>query len=126
VNLFHALMVAAGGGMGALSRYWIAGVVSEWLDTRYPVGTAAVNLAGSMLIGVCYVCFFEREAMNDTARHLMMVGFLGGFTTFSTFSLDTVALLETGHFALALAYVLFTVLTCLAGTALAIYITRLF
>jgi CrcB protein len=96
--------VAVGGALGAVARY----VATEWIHARaglsFPWGTLAVNLTGSLLLGIAYGSF-ESLAVPPTLRPALTVGFLGAFTTFSTFSYETVVLLQNGQAGRALAYV---------------------
>jgi CrcB protein len=84
-----------------------------------------VNVAGSLLMGILYVLIVERGGLPEQARHLLMVGFLGAFTTFSTFSLDAISLWQNGGQTVALIYVISTVFSCLLAIIVAIWLTRL-
>lgn len=119
------LAVALGGALGAMGRFAVNAVIFPVFSDRFPLGTLIVNVVGSLLMGVCYVLIIERGVLPPELRNLLMVGFLGAFTTFSTFSLDTLALWQNGHLALAAAYVVLNVVLCLAGTLGAIVLTRL-
>ncbi|WP_372737876.1 fluoride efflux transporter CrcB [Neptunomonas sp.] len=119
------LAVATGGALGAASRYWLAGILNDKAD-RLPVGTLTCNILGSLLMGVLFVLIMEKARLSPELRPLLMVGFLGAFTTFSSFSLETVALLQEGHIMSALIYVLLSVLMCIAALSAGIWITRLF
>ena len=90
------------------------------------MSTLVVNVVGSALMGLCYVLIIERGVLPAEFRNLLMVGFLGAFTTFSSFSLDTLALWQNGQPVLAAAYVVLSVVLCLMGTLGAIFLTRLF
>ncbi len=119
------LMVAAGGALGAMGRFAVNAVMFPVMGGRFPIGTLVVNVVGSILMGLFYVLIIERGVLPAEFRNLVMVGFLGAFTTFSTFSLDSLALWQNGHLALAAAYVALNLLLCLAGTLGAITLTRL-
>lgn len=123
--MLHLVSVALGGALGALARYWVSGVLNNaaW---RLPLGTLTCNVAGSLLMGVLFVLVLERAKLSPELRPLLMVGFLGAFTTFSTFSLETVAMLMEGHVMSALIYVLLSVILCLVALYAGISITRLF
>lgn len=113
----------AGGGIGASLRY----ALSVWIDQRmlssFPWGTLMVNLIGSLLIGVLITVFEQRGLSSPALRLFWITGVLGGFTTFSTFSLETLHLLDAGRLSLALANVAGSVAVCVlaafAGIALA-------
>ena len=119
------LVVAAGGALGAMARFGVNLLVFPLLGNRFPLGILLVNVAGSVLMGVFYVLIIERGILPAALRDLLMVGFIGAFTTFSAFSLDTLALWQNGHLALAGAYVFLSIVLCLAGTLVAIVLTRL-
>ncbi|MAZ69967.1 fluoride efflux transporter CrcB [Porticoccus sp.] len=119
------LVVAAGGALGAMARFGINSLMFPLLGNRFPLGTLLVNVAGSVLMGVFYVLIIERGILPAALRDLLMVGFIGAFTTFSAFSLDTLALWQNGHLALAGTYVFLSIVLCLAGTLVAIVLTRL-
>ena len=119
------LAVALGGALGAMGRFAVNAAVFPLFAGRFPLGTLIVNVIGSILMGVCYVLIIERGVLPAEMRNLLMAGFLGAFTTFSTFSLDTLALWQNGHLALAAAYIALNIVLCLAGTAGAIVVTRL-
>lgn len=106
----NALLVFVGGGLGALLRYGVGLALPRADAAAFPTATLAVNLAGSLAIGVLAAALGEKDA----ARAFWLVGVLGGFTTFSTFSLDTLALVQAGRTGTALAYVLASVLGGLA------------
>ena len=99
------LAVAIGGAVGAMARYSVS-VVMVSLHPKFPVATLFVNVAGSFLIGVLYVLIVEKALLAPVWRHVLMIGFLGAFTTFSTFSIETLHLYQTGHWQLALIYLM--------------------
>ena len=109
----HILFIALGGAGGALARHWLASFVHASAQSHFPWGTMLVNVLGSFAIGVAYILIVERAAVHPDWRSVTMIGFLGAFTTFSTFSLETLALYENGQGGLAILYVTASVLTCL-------------
>ena len=121
----HLVLIALGGAGGALARHWMTALVQNTAAGQFPWGTLSVNLLGSLGIGVAYVLIMERALLHPDWRGAVMVGFLGAFTTFSAFSLETLALLENGRGGLALAYMLASVTTCLLAVWLAVGLTRL-
>ena len=119
------LAVALGGALGAMGRYGVNALVFALVGGRWPLGTLAVNVLGSIAMGIFYVLIVERHILPGPWREFLMIGMLGAFTTFSTFSLDSLSLWESGHVALALAYIVLSVVLCLGGALLAITLTRL-
>jgi CrcB protein len=122
----YLLFIALGGASGAVARYVIANWAHELWEGHVPVGTLLVNLVGSFAIGVVYVLIVEKQIIHQDWRGVLMVGFLGAFTTFSTFSLETIHLLEAGQLFHALGYMLMSVTFCVVAAGSAIYLTRLF
>ena len=109
------LAIAAGGACGALLRWWVAEGVYALAGRGFPFGILVVNVAGSLAIGVVYVVFFERLEVAPEWRAAVVVGLLGAFTTFSTFSMDTLLLIQQGDHAKAGMNVVLSVVLCIAG-----------
>ncbi len=103
--MFHILLVAIGGATGSVARYLAGIAMTRWLGMGFPWGTITVNIVGSFMIGLLTELLARRFSASMEMQMLLVVGFLGGFTTFSSFSLDTMALFERGESHLALAYV---------------------
>lgn len=123
----HSLLfIALGGALGALGRYGLANFIHGRLDWSFPLGTLCVNTVGSFFIGIMYVLIVEKLYLHPEWKSVLIVGFLGAFTTFSTFSLESVQLLGNGQAGTALAYMALSLVLCLGATASAIALTRLF
>jgi len=116
--------VAAGGAAGAVMRWLMAGAVQRWTGTAFPWGTFAVNALGSFLLGFLFVWLIERSTAGELTRLALTVGMLGAFTTFSTYSLESIRLLQEGALGMAAANVMGQVIVCLALTWLGIQLAR--
>jgi CrcB protein len=118
------LAIAAGGALGALLRYWTSIAVHGRLGMAFPYGTLAVNVLGSLLMGFLYIWLIDRMAAGPALRAFLLIGVLGAFTTFSTFSMETLNLLEAGHPGKALANVLVSVVVCVTAAGLGVLAAR--
>jgi len=124
-GVFRAVLVGMGGLFGSLARYWLAGTVQACTESGLPFGTLTVNVVGSFIVGLVMVLSLERGLLNAEMRLLLAVGVCGGFTTMSTFSYETVALLRDGQLMLALGNVSVTVGVCFLAVWLGASIGRL-
>lgn len=95
-------LLGLAGFIGTLGRYWMSGFVARRYGETFPLGTLVVNLVGCFLVGLLFYLLQERFLVNQTVRTVVLIGFLGGFTTFSSFGLQTFTLLQDGEFGLAL------------------------
>ena len=109
------LVVGLGGAVGAILRWWVGVLMSHLLAPVF-LGTLVVNLTGSFLVGVLLIWFQGKLPINDVLRTGIVVGLLGGFTTYSAFSMETVNMMMAGFYGRASAYVVVTVAVCLMGT----------
>lgn len=110
-NLSKFLIVAFGGAVGAVARYWLGGLVYARWPMSFPLGTFVVNLTGSFLIGFCLALFSLHVAIHPHWRLLLVAGFAGAYTTFSTFEYEMLQLFEKGQSAMALLYLALSVIT---------------
>jgi len=120
----QVLAIAAGGAIGAVLRYGMSNGVYALFGRSFPYGTLAVNVLGSLLMGLLFVIFLERITLDITWRAAILVGGLGVFTTFSTFSIETLNLLEEGQPGLAILNALLSVVLCVGATWLGVVIAR--
>ncbi len=104
-----------GGALGTAMRYVVTNWVYAWLGRDFPYGTLSVNVIGSFLMGLLSIFVMQKSAIDPAIKLGVMVGFLGAFTTFSTFSLDTLNLLEKDAIMLAMVNVFISVMTCLVA-----------
>lgn len=109
------LAVGMGGALGAVGRYLVAGRVAQLLGAGFPFGTLAVNVIGGVLMGVLVEASALRFNIGGELRAFLMVGVLGGFTTFSSFSLEVVLLIERHQLVAAAVYILSSVVLSVAA-----------
>lgn len=119
------IAIAVGGALGALSRFWATNVANVLFGSEFPYGIMIVNIAGSFAIGIVFILLIERTALPTYWGAGLMVGFLGAFTTFSTFSLQALGLMESGRFMAAAVYIAGSVIICILAAALGMFIARL-
>jgi CrcB protein len=118
------LLVLLGGGLGSAARYLTSTLMAEWFGPAFPWGTFTVNVAGGLLIGFLATLADERGLLGPQARLFLVVGVLGGFTTFSSFSLESLRLAESGELPAALLNILGTVALALLAAAVGIQLGR--
>jgi len=99
--MMKTILIGLAGLIGTLLRYWLSGLVARQYGETFPWGTMAVNLSGCFVAGVIFYAFEERFLVNPTLRTVLMIGLLGGFTTFSSYGLQTFTLLRDGELGLA-------------------------
>lgn len=117
------VVLSVGGALGTNARYWLGVGMSGWVSPRFPWATFAINVSGSFAIGFAAIAL-ARWAPQPNVRLLAVVGFLGGYTTFSAFSLDSLILFEEGHTGLMLANTIGSVVAGLAAVALGVGLAR--
>ena len=112
------LLIFLAGGVGSIARYGLGRFIQGQFHSGFPFGSLAINIIGCIAIGA-FARFFANTQTENAVRAMLVVGLCGGFTTFSTFSYETVALMTGGKFGLAAIYVGASVAACLAGTYIA-------
>ncbi len=118
------LLIAVGGAAGSVLRYLVGGRVQHFAPHGFPLGTLFVNVVGCFLVGILIRQFMNIQTHNYL-RALLVVGFCGGFTTFSTFSMETVGLIEGGEYPRAIAYIALSTGLCLTATLTGMSVMRL-
>ncbi|MDX2250348.1 MAG: fluoride efflux transporter CrcB [Bacteroidia bacterium] len=106
------LAVFIGGGIGSISRY----AVSRWLGVTeggFPIGTLTANLLSCLVLGLAWGYFTRHVEVPPTIKLLLLVGFCGGFSTFSTFSMETLKMFQTGNYLMAVGYIALSILLCI-------------
>ena len=116
--------IALGGAVGAVLRYAVSNGIHALVGRGFPYGTLTVNVLGSLIMGFLYIFLIERLSNNLALRASLMIGFLGAFTTFSTFSIETFNLLENGDAFKAVANILVNVTLCLLAAWVGVILGR--
>ncbi|MBF0265624.1 MAG: fluoride efflux transporter CrcB [Gammaproteobacteria bacterium] len=119
------LFIAFGGAIGAVGRFFFSNLFYDIFGRNFPYGTLAVNIVGSLLIGFFYVVFVEKMTLGPDLRTFIIVGMFGAFTTFSTFSLETLLLIQQGNTLKALLNVILSVILCLFACWLGMILSRI-
>ena len=119
--LMNSLLIFFGAGLGGLVRYWVSNGVYWFLGRNFPYGTLVVNVSGSFLMGLLFALIVERfDGIGPQLRALLLIGFLGGYTTFSSFSIETLNLFESGAWVDASVNIFLSVTLCIALTWLGV------
>lgn len=119
------LYIGVGGFLGAISRYFTSKYVNAFFGDKLPLGTVFVNITGSFVLGFLYVLSIEKLSISDDMRLFIGVGFLGAYTTFSTFSVEFVNLLSDGSYFSAGLYWILNVIFSIVFAIVGIYLARL-
>lgn len=123
--MLNAVLVFLGCGIGGLLRYWTTTVVYLGLGRGFPHGTLVVNVSGSFVMGLLTIFIQSKfSTLEMPLRALFLVGLLGGYTTFSSFSMDTLGLIESGRYLLAALYIILSFVLCLAGVWFGVVVGR--
>ena len=123
--MFNYLLVSAGAAIGGALRYGISNYIQRHISVIFPYGTLVVNVVGSFILGLIMFYLNDKELISNDFRLFLAVGFCGGFTTFSTFSYETLNLIKDAEFLLAFYNVILNVILCLIGIYLAYLISKL-
>jgi CrcB protein len=121
----NLILVIIGSALGGGVRYWLSNAVYRYFPISFPYGTLIVNFLGSLLLGIVIFFLSDREIINTQIRFFLTLGFCGGFTTFSTFSLETFNLLRDSQYFFAMMNVLSNVFLCLLGIFLAYIFSKM-
>lgn len=122
--MIQIVAIAAGGATGAVMRFWVSGWVYGWLGRDFPYGTLFVNVTGSLLMGILSVLLIERLSLTPEWRGVILIGFLGSFTTFSTFSIETLNLIEAGALGKAFVNMALSVVLCVGAAWVGVIVGR--
>lgn len=118
------LLVFVGSGIGGMARHGVGLLALRWFGTGFPIGTLAINIVGSLLMGVVAEYWALKSGLPQPARLFLTTGILGGFTTFSAFSLDFATLYERGAFAPAFGYASVSVVGSILALFAGLYLMR--
>ena len=122
--MIGVVAIVIGGALGSLCRYFMSMNIYLLLGKSFPYGTLAVNILGSIIMGSVYILVMEKITISEELRAGITVGFLGAFTTFSAFSIETMNLIESGEITKAGLNIILSVILCIVGCWLGMSITR--
>lgn len=111
--MIRLFLVGLGGFAGTVARYWLSGVIARRYGETFPYGTLVVNAIGCFVIGFLFYLLYDRALTTPTARTVLLIGLIGGFTTFSSYGLQTFTLLRDGEMFLALTNIVASNVVCL-------------
>jgi CrcB protein len=120
----QVLAIAAGGAVGSVLRFWMSTWVHTFAGRSFPYGTLTVNVLGCLAMGFLFVLFVDRLSDNAVLRAGILIGMLGGFTTFSSFSIETLNLIEQGAWLKAVANMTGSLILCVAATWVGVILGR--
>lgn len=118
------LFIAIGGSLGSLARYWVGSAVANRMGTKFPYGTFVINITACIIIGFSLAFLAKRTELNPAWRFLVPVGFVGAYSTFSTFEWETYASLQSGAFLIAGLYVGLSFVLGLVGVWLGVLLAK--
>lgn len=116
--------IVLGGSLGSLVRYWVGSTIGSRMGTRFPYGTFVINITACIIIGFSLTFLGKRTELNPAWRFLVPVGFVGAYSTFSTFEWETFSNLQTGAFLIAAVYVVLSFFLGLIGVWCGVLIAR--
>lgn len=121
----NVLLIGLGSGIGGIFRYLLSSMVHQYFGRTFPYGTLLVNTVGCLLMGFLFAILLERfDGIGEHLRAFLLIGFLGGFTTFSSFSIETLNLFENGQLLYAFLNILVSIILCLSLTWLGMLLGR--
>lgn len=119
--MLNVSLIFLGSGLGGILRYWLSNIINHSFNRQFPYGTLFVNVTGCFLMGFLFVFILERlSGLGSELRALLLIGFLGGYTTFSSFSIETINLFENGASFSGFLNILLSVMLCIIATWLGI------
>ncbi len=118
------LLIAVGGSLGSIARYWVGSTIASRMGTKFPYGTFVINVTACVIIGFSLTLLASRTEINPAWRFLVPIGFVGAYSTFSTFEWEIFTNLQTGAFLIASSYVVLSLVFGLAGVWGGVVIAR--
>jgi fluoride exporter len=125
LKLQKYVLIAFGGALGSLARYWVGSAVASRMGTRFYYGTFVVNITACLIIGFSLTWLGQRTDINPAWKFLIPIGFVGAYSTFSTYEWETFTMLETGAFLIAALYVTLSILVGLIAVWAGVLLARL-
>lgn len=119
------LLIALGGALGSVARYWVSSTVAGRMGSRFPYGTFIINLTACLIVGFSLTYLSKRVELNPAWRYLVPIGFIGAYSTFSTYEWETLSTLRAGAFAMAALYALGSLVLGLVTTWLGVFLADL-
>jgi CrcB protein len=123
--MLNYLLIGLGAAIGGVLRFWLSNYTYKFLPETFPYGTLFVNVSGSFILGLIIFYFSEKELLSAQLRIFLAIGFCGGFTTFSTFSLETINLLRESQYWFSFLNIILNLFLCLLGMYLAYLLTKI-
>ncbi len=124
--MLKIVFIGLGGSIGAIMRYWVSLQIGNWLGRDFPYGTLIVNVLGCLILGIIYTLFHTKISISDELLHAIQLGLLGAFTTYSTFSIETLLMFQNAEYMKAGIYiglsVVLSILAVWAGTLIVKYV----
>jgi CrcB protein len=120
------LFIAVGGALGSIARFWVGSSIASRMGTKFPYGTFVINITACIIIGFSLAFLGGRTELNPAWRFLIPVGFVGAYSTFSTFEWETFSNLQTGAFFIAALYVVLSFFLGLVGVWCGVLIAKVF
>jgi len=109
------LLIALGGAIGSMARYWVGSTIANRMGTKFPYGTVVINITACIIIGFSLTFLAKRAGLNPAWRFLVPIGFIGAYSTFSTYEWETLSTIRTGAFLLAALYAVSSLVVGLAA-----------